>query len=103
MRIGIFGGTFDPPHVGHLIAAADAVDALSLDRVVFIPAAAQPLKSGTCGGVPDQRLAMTRLMAGDDPRLAVDRHRNRAGRVIFHGRYGGRNWRGGRRTTSGFC
>ena len=46
MRIGIFGGTFDPPHVGHLLAASDAVDALALDRVVFIPAAEQPLKAG---------------------------------------------------------
>jgi nicotinate-nucleotide adenylyltransferase len=72
VRIGIFGGTFDPPHVGHLIAAADAVDALSLDRILFIPAAAQPLKVGRAVASPDQRLAMTTLMAGDEPRLAVD-------------------------------
>lgn len=72
MRIGIFGGTFDPPHVGHLISAADAADALSLDRIVFIPAAAQPLKVGRAVASPDQRLAMTTLMAGDEPRLAVD-------------------------------
>jgi nicotinate-nucleotide adenylyltransferase len=72
VRIGIFGGTFDPPHVGHLISAADAADALSLDRVLFIPAAAQPLKVGRAVASPDQRLAMTTLMAGDEPRLAVD-------------------------------
>jgi nicotinate-nucleotide adenylyltransferase len=72
VRIGIFGGTFDPPHVGHLISAADAADALSLDRIVFIPAAAQPLKVGRAVASPDQRLAMTTLMAGDEPRLAVD-------------------------------
>ena len=72
MRIGIFGGTFDPPHVGHLIAAADAADALALDRVLFIPAAAQPLKVGAVAATPAQRLAMTRLVGGADQRLVVD-------------------------------
>lgn len=72
MRIGIFGGTFDPPHVGHLIAAADAADTLSLDRVLFIPAAGQPLKVGAVAATPTQRLAMTRLVVGDDRRLVVD-------------------------------
>ena len=46
MRLGIFGGTFDPPHVGHLLAASDAFEHLTLDRVVLVPAAAQPLKAG---------------------------------------------------------
>jgi len=72
VRIGIFGGTFDPPHVGHLIVVADAVESLALDRVLFVPAAAQPLKAGAIVGSPDQRLAMTRLLIGDDPRLAAD-------------------------------
>ena len=39
MRIGVFGGTFDPPHVGHLLLAADAREALKLDRLIFIPGA----------------------------------------------------------------
>lgn len=72
MRVGILGGTFDPPHVGHLIAAADAVDGLGLERVVFIPAAAQPLKHGASGATAEQRLTMVQLLVGDDPRLAVD-------------------------------
>ncbi len=72
MRIGIFGGTFDPPHVGHSIAAADALDALSLDRILFIPAAAQPLKVGRAVASPVQRLEMTALTAGDDARMATD-------------------------------
>jgi nicotinate-nucleotide adenylyltransferase len=72
MRIGIFGGTFDPPHVGHLIVAADAADALALDQILFIPAAAQPLKVGAVAATPVQRLAMTRLLVGDDHRLVVD-------------------------------
>jgi nicotinate-nucleotide adenylyltransferase len=71
MRIGILGGTFDPPHVGHLLAATDAFEALSLDRLIFIPAAGQPLKSAIVAS-PADRLAMVRALVGDDPRFAVD-------------------------------
>ena len=71
MRIGIFGGTFDPPHTGHLLAASDAHEALGLDRIVFVPAAGQPLKSAIVAS-PADRLAMVRHLAGDDPRFAVD-------------------------------
>ena len=60
MRIGIFGGTFDPPHLGHLTAATDACDALKLDRLLFIPAAQQPLKVGSVTAPAADRLAMTR-------------------------------------------
>ena len=60
------GGSFDPPHNGHLLAASDAFDALSLDRIVFIPNAVQPLKVGQVSATAEQRLAMTRrLIAGD--------------------------------------
>jgi nicotinate-nucleotide adenylyltransferase len=45
MRIGLLGGSFDPPHNGHLLAAEDAMDALRLDCVIVIPAAIQPLKA----------------------------------------------------------
>lgn len=72
MRLGILGGSFDPPHVGHLLAAVDACEALALDRLVLVPAKVQPLKVGQAGGTPAQRLAMTRLLVGDDPRFAVD-------------------------------
>ena len=72
MRIGIFGGTFDPPHVGHLLAASDAVEALALDRLLIIPAAEQPLKAGIVTASAAQRLEMTRRMAGRDPRFEVD-------------------------------
>lgn len=71
-RIGILGGTFDPPHNGHLLLALDALEQLSLDRVVLIPAARQPLKADAEMTDPAHRLAMTRLLAGSDPRLAVD-------------------------------
>lgn len=71
-RIGVFGGTFDPPHVGHLLAAVDAHDLLSLDRVIFVPAAEQPFKAGATQATPAQRLAMVERLVADDPRFAVD-------------------------------
>ncbi|MCC6929521.1 MAG: nicotinate (nicotinamide) nucleotide adenylyltransferase [Gemmatimonadaceae bacterium] len=72
MRIGLFGGSFDPPHLGHLLAASDAFEALELDRLVWIPASQQPLKVGVACASAADRLAMVRLAVGDDPRFAVD-------------------------------
>lgn len=72
VRLGLLGGTFDPPHVGHLLAASDAFEALALDRLLFIPAAVQPFKSGRVEASPAQRLRMLQLMVGGDPRFAVD-------------------------------
>lgn len=72
MRIGLLGGSFDPPHIGHLLAATDAFEALALDRLLFVPASMQPLKAGRAAATPAQRLAMARLLAGDDQRFGVD-------------------------------
>lgn len=72
MRIGILGGSFDPPHVGHLLAAIDAVESLALDQLLFIPAAEQPLKVGLGAAPAKDRVAMVRLLAGDDQRFAVE-------------------------------
>jgi len=73
VRIGIFGGTFDPPHVGHVLLAADARDALSLDRLIFIPASSQPLKIGAPAvASPQDRLEMVRLVIADDANYQVD-------------------------------
>ena len=72
MRLGLFGGTFDPPHVGHLLAVSDAIEALGLDLLVLVPAARQPLKTGVEMSSPAHRLAMTRLLADGDPRMTVD-------------------------------
>ncbi len=71
-RIGLFGGTFDPPHIGHLFVAYTALERLGLDRVVLVPARRQPLKAGAEITAPEHRLAMLRLLAGDDARLSVD-------------------------------
>ena len=72
MRLGIFGGTFDPPHVGHLLAASDAFEDLALDRLLFVPAAIQPLKASKRTAPANHRLAMVRLTTGADDRFGVD-------------------------------
>lgn len=66
-RLGILGGTFDPPHVGHLWLAALAADAQDLDRVLFMPAAQPPHKGGRLITRATDRLLMTRLAIGADP------------------------------------
>ena len=72
MKIGILGGTFDPPHRGHLQLAVAAADQLMLDEVLLIPANRNPLKSkGEAGATAKQRLAMTGLLVQEDPRFAV--------------------------------
>lgn len=72
MRLGIFGGSFDPPHVGHLLAASDAFELLELDQLLFIPAAVQPFKLHEVQASAAQRLRMLELMIADDPRFAAD-------------------------------
>jgi nicotinate-nucleotide adenylyltransferase len=69
VRHALFGGSFDPPHVGHLLVAIDAADQLSLDSVIFVPAATQPLKAGRAGATAAQRLDMVRLLVEGTPRL----------------------------------
>ncbi|MCD8211768.1 MAG: nicotinate (nicotinamide) nucleotide adenylyltransferase [Oscillospiraceae bacterium] len=63
MKIGIFGGTFDPPHLGHMDAAAAAVEQLELDKLLFMPAGIPPHKETAGGAAPEQRLHMVELMA----------------------------------------
>ena len=73
MRIGVFGGTFDPPHIGHLLLAADAREALALDRLIFVPAATQPFKVNTPPKASARdRLEMLRLAVADDANYTVD-------------------------------
>ncbi len=72
MRVALLGGTFDPPHLGHWLAAVDAFEALELDRLVFVPAARQPLKQHRDTAPAADRLAMVRGMVGGDPRFDVD-------------------------------
>ena len=71
MRIGILGGSFDPPHIGHLLVAQDALDELALDRLLIVPAAHQPLKGGNQTPAV-HRLAMVQTCFGGIPRIEVD-------------------------------
>ena len=73
MRVGIFGGTFDPVHVGHLAIANAALESVPLDRVVFVLARRSPLKErGPVAGEAD-RLAMLELAVAGEPRFSVSR------------------------------
>jgi nicotinate-nucleotide adenylyltransferase len=73
VRIGVFGGTFDPPHIGHLLVANDAREALELDRLIFVPTGAQPFKVDTPPVASGQdRLEMVRLAVADDANYVVD-------------------------------
>lgn len=72
MRIGVFGGTFDPPHVGHVLVAGDACELLALDRVIWVPVAQQPLKDAPPLAPAADRRRMVELAIGDDPRFSLD-------------------------------
>ncbi len=70
-RVAFFGGSFDPPHLGHLAVARAARDALRLDRVLFAPVGAQPLKpEGSTAPFP-ARLAMTELAIAGEPGFEI--------------------------------
>ena len=72
MRIGILGGTFNPPHLGHLICAQEAYLQLGLDRVTLIPARIPPHKPVEDEPGPEHRLELCRLaIHGDEERFAV--------------------------------
>ncbi len=71
MRIGIFGGTFDPPHNGHLAVAHAAIKALELDEVLFIPAAKNPLKDRGPRASAEDRLTMLSFLVAREPKMGV--------------------------------
>lgn len=78
--LGIFGGTFDPPHLGHLIVAAHVREAMHLDRMMFIPAAVPPHKRDREITPGPARLAMVQAAIEGDPRsVASDIELKRGG------------------------
>jgi nicotinate-nucleotide adenylyltransferase len=72
VNVGLFGGTFDPPHCGHLIVAQDAALALGLDRILFVPAAQPPHKLGLPTSPADVRARMLQQAIAGDDRFAMD-------------------------------
>jgi nicotinate-nucleotide adenylyltransferase len=77
-RIGLLGGTFDPPHCGHLVAAQEVAWRLRLDRVLFLPARQNPLKQDVGGSAAHDRCEMVRLAIANNAvfelsRLDLDR------------------------------
>lgn len=70
-RLGVLGGTFDPIHLGHLVAASEALHHLALDRIVLVPTGHPWQKTGYSD--PEDRFMMATLAAATHPRLAVSR------------------------------
>ncbi|HYC49488.1 MAG TPA: nicotinate (nicotinamide) nucleotide adenylyltransferase [Gemmatimonadaceae bacterium] len=85
MRLAIFGGSFDPPHVGHLLASTDAHEQLGLDRLIVVPTGTQPLKIGAAAATAtaEQRLEMARLTFSEDARFEISDVEVRRGGLSF--------------------
>ena len=73
LRLGIYGGTFDPVHHGHLLLARDALEQLRLDAVLFVPCGQSPLKTRKPRATDARRLAMLRLALKNEPRFWLTR------------------------------
>lgn len=78
-RIGLFGGSFDPVHVGHLLVARAACEEFKLDRLFFIPAAQSPLKPERVPAPAELRLRMLRLALAGETKCEVDDQEIRRG------------------------
>jgi nicotinate-nucleotide adenylyltransferase len=72
-RVGLLGGTFNPPHVGHLVCAAQAADQLGLDRVLLVPVHEPPHKGAERDPGVEARVELCRLAVTGDERLGVSR------------------------------
>ncbi len=83
MKIGFLGGSFDPVHFGHLMAAQDAVEQCNLDRLVLVPAAQAPLKPNDVQSTADDRLAMLRAAVEWDRRFEISDLELRRGGVSY--------------------
>ena len=73
MRVGIFGGAFNPPHIGHLVCAQEALVQLELEKVVFMPVGEAPHRELQDDPGAEARLEMVELAMGDDARFATSR------------------------------
>ena len=71
--IGIMGGTFDPIHHGHLVAASEVMDVFGLDQVIFVPTQQQPFKNGRRGTSAEHRYLMSVIATASNNRFTVSR------------------------------
>ena len=71
MRIGVFGGSFDPVHTGHLLVAECCREQAALDRVLFVPAAIPPHKQNRLLATAEHRLNMLSLACGGNPYFTI--------------------------------
>ncbi len=72
-RIGVFGGTFDPVHNGHLVAASEVAHALALTEVIFVPTGQPWQKEDRDLAAPEDRYLMTVIATASDPLFSVSR------------------------------
>src|SRR5271170_7679843 len=72
MKLGIYGGSFDPVHLGHLLVAQSAIEELELNRLFFIPAAQSPFKPDDKPATATERLRLLRLALAGKPNCEVD-------------------------------
>lgn len=83
MNIGIYGGTFNPPHLGHLLLAQSAIDAFALDRVLMMPAFRSPFKLMSESLPAEMRAEMVALAVSGNARLACEYYEVLRGGVSF--------------------
>jgi nicotinate-nucleotide adenylyltransferase len=83
MKLGIYGGSFDPVHLGHLLVAQAAVEELGLDRLFFIPAAQSPFKPETRPASAAVRLQLLRLALAGKANCEIDEQEIRRGGVSY--------------------
>ena len=72
-RIGVMGGTFDPIHHGHLVAASEVADRFNLDEVIFVPTGQPWQKAGQTISPAEDRYLMTVIATASNPRFSVSR------------------------------
>ena len=83
MKLGIFGGSFDPIHLGHLLVAQAAVEELGLDRIFFVPAAQSPFKPETKPASDAVRLQLLRLALAGKTNCEIDDQEIRRGGISY--------------------